>query len=157
MNEDQAKDLLEELKVLNKMYKEDLARQADEREKFQLQEKEDLEQKEKEEILNSEKNQEAEKLEQEFRSDVLIGLEELNSNVEKNVKENSINSLIDQFTRIDKVSEKLDELIEVSSTKDVQQETISNVSDLSVILVVWVILPVAIIYKLFVAWWERYF
>ncbi len=139
MNEDQAKALLEELQVLNNMYKEDLARQSDEREKV------------------SAENQEAEKLEQEFRSDVLNRFEELNSNIEKNAKDDSINSLIDQFARIDTVNEKLDELIEVSSTKDLQQENVSNISDLSIIVVVWVILPVYIVYKLFASWWERYF
>lgn len=157
MTEEQANQLISELKDLNKSYHDELIRQSEERD---LQKKQDESQKEQAK-LDSEVN-EKEKLAQKesddkFKSDLITKIGELDSQIGLSAKDSSVISLSDKLNDIDVINQKLEKIIEVNSTPDLKQETISNLSDLSVILVVWVILPVAIIYKLFVSWWERYF
>ncbi|HBM5487338.1 TPA: hypothetical protein LY343_002739 [Enterococcus faecium] len=151
MTEEQASQILIELKELNKNYSQELKRQSEERtiiEEQKLQQQK-LDQQEKDRI-SKEKTLEQDS-ENKFRSDVLQKIEGLKIKSELEVKDTSMIELTD------KMNQNLEKIIQINSTPDVKQETISNVSDLSVILVVWVILPAAIIYKLFVAWWERYF
>lgn len=151
MTEEQASQILIELKELNKNYSQELKRQSEDRtiiEEQKLQQQK-LDQQEKDRI-SKEKTLEQD-AENKFRSDVLQKIEGLKIKSELEVKDTSMIELTD------KMNQNLEKIIQINSTPDVKQETISNVSDLSVILVVWVILPVAIIYKLFVAWWERYF